>query len=96
MPKKKQSLIPPYVVYLPDIEVGKETFEVGESVWIEGWRKSPSSTNTLKQVVHNKKHDSLYVNVFCEKRGRGQWHSFAPEKLLKRKTPKRRKRKTDE
>lgn len=93
--KKQVSLVPPYVVYLESVEANGETFDVGESVWIEGWRKSPSSLNTLKQVVRNEKYDSLHVNVFCASKGRGQWHSFSPERLLKRTEKQKRRRKTN-
>lgn len=90
MGKPKKPLPLPYVRYLESIAVGADTFLLEESVWIEGWQKSPSSLNTIKKIVHNEKHDTIYVNVFCEKRGRGQWHSFAPERLVKRVPKKKR------
>lgn len=75
---------PENLVYLPEIEVQEQKFEVGESVWIEGRRKSPSSNNLLAQIVRNTRSNEVYVNVFCEYRGKAQWHSFAPSALKKR------------
>lgn len=81
---KKHLEKPTHLVYLDAIDVAGKTFEVGESVWIEGRRKSPSSNNLLAQIVHNTKSGEIYVNVFCENRGKGGWHSFMPERLVKR------------
>ena len=81
---------PAHLIYLDEIEVRGDTFIVGESVWIEGRRKGALSHNLLAQIVHNTNSGEIYVNVFCENKGRGGWHSFAPDRLLKRKEKKRR------
>jgi hypothetical protein len=90
MKKRKQLERPDHLIYLEEISTGNGDFLVGESVWIEGRRKSPSSDNLVARIVKNKNNGETYVNVFCYNRNKGQWHSFAPEKLMKRKARKRR------
>jgi hypothetical protein len=75
---------PEHLVYQDSVQVEDKTFEVGESVWIEGFRKSQLSHNLIGQIIHNTRSGELYVNVFCERKGRGQWHSFEPSRLVKR------------
>lgn len=81
---------PAHLVYMDEIEVRGETFCVGDSVWIEGRRKGATSNNLLAQIVHNTRSGEVYVNVFCENRGKGGWHSFAPDRLIKRNKKKRK------
>ena len=89
MPKKLEK--PKHLIYLDSVESEGEVFCVGESVWLEGYTKSPSSNNLLAQIVHNTRSDEIYVNVLREHRGREGWHSFATKRLIKRKTKAKRK-----
>lgn len=88
MPKKNGLPKAQHLEYLESVTTDNGEFAVGESVWIAGWRKSPRSNNLVAQIVHNTRSGEVYANVFCENRGKGQWHSFSPDRLLKRKQRK--------
>jgi hypothetical protein len=81
---------PDHIVDLPSVTTPAGEFVVGESVWVTGWRKSPQSTNTVLRIVQNTRSQEIYVNAYCQSRGRGQWHSFHPDRLSKRTEKKRR------
>jgi hypothetical protein len=89
MPKAKLEA-PEHIVYLKEVDNGKDTFVVGENVWIDGRRKARNGSNVIKSIVHNTNSDTLFVNVFCENRGRGQSHSFEPDRLVKRNIRKKK------
>lgn len=81
---------PKHLVQLESIDVDGVIFNVGENVWLHGYTKSPSSNNLLAQIIHNTRSGEIYVNVFREHRGRAGWHSFAPERLIKRNIKKKK------
>ena len=93
---KKTSLpVPEHIVYHEELTTENGEFVVGESVWVQGWPKSPSSENRILRIVtnlHGENGAEVYVNVFRMHRGRGQTHSIQIDRLLKRREPKRRKK----
>lgn len=87
---KQAKLAPPdHLTFLDAVTTPAGEFTLGESVWIDGWRKSPQSENTVHRIVVNDRTGDVHINVFCASRGRGQWHSFAPDRLIKRRQRKR-------
>jgi hypothetical protein len=90
MAKHKGLERPPHLIYGTEVATDHGVFAVGENVWIEGRRKSPSSENLLAQIVSDTRNNTTFVNVFCTNRGKGQWHSFSPDRLQKRTTRKKR------
>jgi|LakMenE18May11ns_1017448.scaffolds.fasta_scaffold9893077_2 hypothetical protein len=87
--------VPPHIVYHEKVETENGEFVIGESVWVDGWRKSPSSENRILRIITNLQageNPEVFVNIFCLHRGRGQTHSVLASRLVKRKEPKRRKK----
>jgi hypothetical protein len=90
MPKHKPLPLPDHLVYHETFDNESGAFELGESVWVDGWPKSKSATFTIQGIVLHKRTGQFHVNLWCEKRGTAQSHSIDPARILKRRKPRDR------
>lgn len=92
MPKRQLLPLPDHLVYETEFTNESGTFELDESVWVDGWPKSKAATFTIKKIVRHKRTEEAHVNLWCERRGTAQSHSVSLDRILKRRKPRARNR----
>ena len=66
-----------------EVATGRGVFEVGESVWVEGWPKSKNATYRVHRIVVRDT-APVDVQVAYDHRGTRQIHSVQVDRLNKR------------
>ena len=84
MKARKMLPLPDNLAYHSEFVSGHGRFEVGESVWVDGWPRSKAATYRLHRVLVRDGTDVPDVQVAYDHRGTRQIHSVAPDRIRKR------------